>query len=227
MSLSEETLRAAAFACWENALSLSAEAKVLAEHGYGARAVGLAVLGLEEFAKAIGYAVAATSEEPDDFLVKKLKHLTSHEVKHLLAQSSEYAQIVTRDWADGMEWQTGFRPSLREQFDARFCQLAQGGLSGLLEEPATAKSLLKTTNPSTVTDGDVELLFGSELTNAALYVDIGSDGQVKTPARVASQATSEILGLDWFFEQYADLPCVLKDDGKWTHLVAGLRRKGR
>ena len=207
-------------------MSLSAEAKVLADHGYGARAVGLAVLGHEEFAKAIGYAVAATSEEPDDVLVKKLKHLTSHEVKHLLAQSSEYAQIVTRDWADAMEWQTGFRPSLREQFDARFCQLAQGGLSSLLEKPSTAKSLLKTTNPSAVTDGDVDLLFGSDLKNAALYVDIGSDGQVKTPARIAGQATPEILGLDWYFEQYADLPCVLKDDGEWTCLVARVRREG-
>jgi hypothetical protein len=55
---SEETLRAAALACWENAGSLSAEAKLLADHGYGARAVALAVLALEEFAKAIGYALA-------------------------------------------------------------------------------------------------------------------------------------------------------------------------
>jgi AbiV family abortive infection protein len=219
MPLSERTLRVAALACWENAASLSAEAKLLAEHDYCARAVALAILGLEEFAKAIGYAVAALLQEPRDALVKKLNDLTSHEVKHLLAYSSEYAQIATENWADGVEWETGFRPSLDQQFAARFCQLARGGLGGLLEEPREAKRFFKTTRPSVIGD-DSDVPFGPDGKNAALYVDVTPDGEVKTPTRVAGRATSEIIGLDWFLEEYADLPCVLKDDAEWTRLAA-------
>lgn len=223
MLLSEETLKAAALACRENAESLSAEAKLLADNDHGARAVALAVLGLEEFAKVIGYTVAALSQEPSHVLIKKLRHLTYHEVKHLLAQSSEYAQIVTEDWADGVEWQTGFRPSIHEQFVARFRQLARGGLGALLEAPREARAFFKMPVSSATGGNDIDVPFGPDMKNAALYVDVTPDGQVKTPSRVAGWATSEILGLDWFLEQYADLVYVLKDDAGWKRLKAAVR----
>jgi len=219
MAISEETLRQVSVACWYNAASLSAEAKLLAENEYGARAVALATLGLEEFAKAIGYVVAALSQEPRDELVQKLRHLTFHEVKHLLAYSAEYAQIVMKDWADGIEWGTGFRPSQEQQFTAMFRKLAHGGLGGLLEDPNAARTFFKTTKPTVITDyGDVP--FGPDMKNAALYVDLTLNGEVKIPTRVADRATSEILGLDSFLEAYEPLPRLLTDDAAWTRLAA-------
>ena len=178
MPLSEKTLRAAALACWENAESLSAEAKLLGDHQYGARAVALAILGLEEFAKAIGYTVAALSREPRDVLVRKLRHLTSHEVKHLVAWTAEYAQIVTQDWIDGVEWQTGYRPSAEGRFAAQLSHLAQGGLGYFLEEPREARTFFKTrremkrTTPSGLAGEDIDVLLASDKKNAALNAAI-------------------------------------------------------
>jgi hypothetical protein len=71
------------------------------------------------------------------------------------------------------------------------------------------------TNWSVFPDIDAEFLLDPDKKNAALYVDLTTDGQLKTPERVADDASSQILGLEWFFEQYATLLVVLKDDTVW------------
>lgn len=111
MALSEQILRAAALAAWENAASYSAEAKLLDKHGYGARAVALAILGTEEFGKAVAYTVAALSAEPLAVLVDRSRPLKAHEVKHLIVQAAEYAHIVTHEWSDVVAAETGYQPS--------------------------------------------------------------------------------------------------------------------
>jgi hypothetical protein len=44
---------------------------------------------------------------------------------------------------------------------------------------------------------------------------------LRTPERVEDKAESQILGLSWFFDQYARLPQVLEDDEAWRRF-AGL-----
>jgi AbiV family abortive infection protein len=224
MALSEQVLRAAAVASWQNSESFSVEAKLLAEHQYGARAVALAILGLEEFAKAIAYTVAALSGEPDDVLVKRLNHLTSHEVKHLIAQSAEYAQIVTEEWIDIMAGETGHWPSPEQRLADQLAHVARRGLGDLLDK-GEALAFFKTLRkmPTSFPGDDPDLLVEPDRKNAALYVGLTPDGLLKTPIRIASEAASQIAGLDWFLEQYAGLPAVLQDDAEWTRFAARAR----
>lgn len=219
MKISEQTLRQVALACWENAASLSTEAKLLTENGYEPRAVALTILGLEEFAKAIAYTVATLSNEPQANLLEKLRHLTHHEVKHLLANSAEYVQIITEDWNDGIEWQTGFRPSPEQLLAAMFQQLARSGIGGLIDHHASAKAFLEAAKPTAIFEDD-EMPFGPDLKNAALYVDLTPDGRIKLPDAVRTRAESEILSLDWFLGEYQMLPRVLGDDSAWNHFRA-------
>jgi AbiV family abortive infection protein len=225
MTLSEQTLKAAALACFENAQSLYTEAKILADHECGARAVALAIIGLEEFAKAVAYTVAALSHTHDDVLIGKLRYLTFHEVKHIIADWAEGVQIETKQWAEGIHWQTGLWPSSVECLATMFAQLAKQGLAKLIEQPKEAKVYYKkfqselNTNWSAFPDIDAEFLLDPDKKNAALYVDLTTDGQLKTPDRVADDAASQILGLEWFLEQYATLPVVLKDDTVWRQFA--------
>lgn len=75
-----------AAAALTNANELSAEAKLLAENGHNSRAAALAVIGLEEFAKAVACTVAAIFPEQSNDLWSRL---SDHNVKQWIAEIFE------------------------------------------------------------------------------------------------------------------------------------------
>src|SRR5262249_10188178 len=75
---SEDALRAGALACFTNAQELYEEAKLLYEHN-SPRSIVLALIGQEEFAKAVVYTVAALLPQQHHHLSDKLG---GHELKH-------------------------------------------------------------------------------------------------------------------------------------------------
>src|SRR5574341_1683952 len=101
------TYRKAAFECFSNAKSLHDEACLLADEGYRPRAAALATLGLEEFAKAIAYSLAALLPGKEHILANR-DQLTKHEVKHLVTASAEAAEIETHDYRMVVSQEAGF-----------------------------------------------------------------------------------------------------------------------
>ena len=81
-----KTFRMVAAAALTNANELSAEAKLLAENGHNSRAAALAVIGLEEFAKAVACTVAAIFPEQSNDLWSRL---SDHNVKQWIAEIFE------------------------------------------------------------------------------------------------------------------------------------------
>jgi AbiV family abortive infection protein len=61
--LSEDALRAGAVACFTNAQELYEEANLLFEQARSPRSAALALIGAEEFAKAVVFTVAALLPE--------------------------------------------------------------------------------------------------------------------------------------------------------------------
>ncbi len=209
--MTEETLRGAAVACLENARSLYDAAKLLVEHGHDALAVGVSIIGLEEFSKAVAFTVAALVSEEADQVRWPLK---SHEVKHLVASVAEGAQIVNGEGFLVAYEEAGYWPSAEQRLAVMFRTLAEKGLRGLVTSPQEAREhfdRLQKEFPSTPV--------GSELKNAAFYVDVTDSGEILIPDRVADQATSEILGLEWFFAQFHGLREILINDAAWGRFV--------
>jgi AbiV family abortive infection protein len=205
--LDEQTLRKAALECFINAQSLHKEARLLADHGFRPRGAALAIIGLEEFAKAITYTLAALLPAKRDSLIKELNN---HAVKHLISASAEAAEIETEDYRLVLSEDSGFPLSAEERLQILFRWLLQHDVSSIAVDRKGARDFFE----SLRTQGS-HFLPEPHLKNAALYVDIGPEGEVLTPNRAEDQAESEILGLEWFLDIYQALPKVLEDDGAW------------
>src|SRR5688572_23813665 len=94
---SEQQLRDAARACFVNALDLYEEAVLLQKAGHVARAAALAVIGLEEFGKAIVYLVAALAPDQRKGLPPRLN---GHAMKHRVCSLADAAQSTCEEgWA--------------------------------------------------------------------------------------------------------------------------------
>ena len=83
---SEASLRAAAVACFVNAQELYGEAKLLYEQAQSPRSVVLALIGAEEFAKAVVFTVAALLPAQRALLRPKLD---GHALKHHICVIAE------------------------------------------------------------------------------------------------------------------------------------------
>jgi AbiV family abortive infection protein len=86
--ITSEIFRMAAGAALANADELCTEAQLLAEHQHNSRAAALAVIGLEEFAKAVAYVLAAIFHEQSDRIRQRL---LNHDVKHWIADTFDCA----------------------------------------------------------------------------------------------------------------------------------------
>jgi AbiV family abortive infection protein len=94
---SEEILREAAAASFDNAHALYEEAGLLYERDKFARSAALAVLGAEEFAKSVIYLVAALMPEQHHLLPARLE---DHGTKHRAGDAAQAAEIMNEDgWA--------------------------------------------------------------------------------------------------------------------------------
>lgn len=225
--VSEAVLRQAALACYENAESLHEEAKLLAEHGFAARAVALAIIGLEEFAKATVYTLAALHPHEREVLLAKLPTLNVHEVKHLIAGAAEYAQIVSREYVAVLEQESGESMSPDGYLATLFGELSERGLAHLIGTRSDARAyyreLTERLEAEEARFPGPRYIPDVESKNAALYVDLTPDGELLTPDRVEPYVGREILGLEWFFSQYGVLPQILKDDARWERFAARFR----
>jgi AbiV family abortive infection protein len=213
--IASRTFRKAASASFENANQLYEEAQLLADNGYMSRAAALAVIGLEEFAKAVAYAVAAIFPDKSQGIRSRL---LKHEVKHCIADTFEGAQIVTDDWPLIAFQETGYWPAPEEVLKGIFVELANVGLSGLVPKSSDAKA-----HRNKMKSENKEFIPTPFIKDAAFYVDISETGEVLLPRRVDLFAESEISGLKWFLDHARPLLEILSDDSKWNKFAEYVR----
>ena len=200
-------MRELAAACFANAQSHYEAASLLAENDYTATAVALAVLGVEEFAKAVLYTAVALFPAERDVLGEEERW---HEVKNLIAIAAQGAQCDNEpSWAVGADYE-GASPSLTARLESMFASLLRGGVQGLATRRVEAREYfdgLRWEYPDLPVTPDKK--------NDALYVGLSPTGEVWTPARVATWAEFEILGLRWYLDEFRALPEVLQEDERW------------
>jgi hypothetical protein len=94
---SEDALRAGAVACFTNAQELCEEANLLFEQARFPRSVALALIGVEEFAKAVIFTVAALLPQQRHHLPAKLN---GHELKdHICGLADGLVCAYEEGWA--------------------------------------------------------------------------------------------------------------------------------
>jgi AbiV family abortive infection protein len=207
------TYRKVAFECFSNAKSLHDEACLLADEGHRPRAAALAILGLEEFSKAIAYSLAALLPGKEHILADR-DQLRKHEVKHLVTAAAEAAEIETHEYRLVVSQEAGFPLTERERLGILFDWLVKHDVACVVADSEGAKRFFRELRKD-LTD----FLPEPDVKNAALYVDIGPGGEVLTPSRIEERAASAILGLEWFLDVYAALPDVLEDNAAWGDFV--------
>lgn len=229
---SEDALRAGAVACFTNAQELYDEAKLLFEQARSPRSAALALIGAEEFAKAVVFTVAALLPEQRHRLPPRLD---GHELKHQICSLADAAQIMNSDgWAVAADY--GSTTPISRLGD--LCRVLAGwGLDSLLDaERATQyyrtlrcehkeKSRLWQ-HLQADPEKDIFLrLREPDLKNAALYVDLDASGKVLSPTNRVEErdARVSILGLEYFLEEYAALPTVVGDDQRWRDFAERVR----
>lgn len=177
-------LRSLAAACFANAQSLYEDARLLYTENRVHGAYALAVIGLEEVAKAVLYTVAALRPSERGMLGPETRW---HEVKHLVTAYAEHAQIVVADSWLVAEQESGMRVPQRARIEDLFNVLWRWGVAGLLEEPQQAKAFY-----ARLQQKFPDQLQKPELKNASLYVDLLPTGEVVTPERVVTQVGSPL-----------------------------------
>jgi AbiV family abortive infection protein len=179
---SEAALRAGAVACFINAQELYEEAKLLYEHAQSPRSVVLALIGAEEFAKAVVYTVAALLPGQRHRLPSRLG---GHELKHQICSLADGVQIQnTKRW--GRKAEDG-------NISDWFRDLASMGLDRLLDDDGARQYYQELRREheeesrrwrhlQADPEQDIYLsLREPDLKNAALYVDLDASGKVLSP----------------------------------------------
>ncbi|MFQ5816053.1 MAG: AbiV family abortive infection protein [Candidatus Binatia bacterium] len=212
---SEVSLRNAAAACFINAESLREEARLLSGNRYEARAAALAIIGVEEFAKAIVWTVGALLPEQRNLLPSKLY---VHEVKHIIAGYAEVAQSECNDDFLVLAQESGYWPTAQVRLTLMFRRIAGYGLRTLLSPPQVARKYYEALQRDFA-----EIFVDPYLKNQVLYVDLTPTGEVLMPDRLEDPAESQILGLEWFLDEYRGLPELLIDDAAWNKLCGSVR----
>jgi AbiV family abortive infection protein len=229
---SEVALRSAAANCYMNAQALYEEAGILYQEQRYPRASALAVIGAEEFGKAIVYVVAALLPDQRHLLPSTLD---GHELKHRICDLAEAAQIVNKDGWDA----AGCPSSPVGRLTDLFVPLAERGLASFLDknearqfytELRTRHKELQREWSTFQTESKTDWSLASrepDLKNAALYVDLDPTGKVLSPMdRVDDRcARISILGLGWFLDEYAKLSAVISDNSEWQKFADEVRRR--
>ena len=138
MKLTEEVLRQAALASINNALSHYESATLLFQNGKAPAAAGLAIIGLEEFAKAVLFTIAAAVHEQRPLLEARLSDLHEHNVKHVLTGMVDGAQVENSEgWAVARG--EGYPVSAEDALVDLFVTLARAGIDELIMPRRQAK----------------------------------------------------------------------------------------
>ena len=190
--MTEEQFIELSLECFQNAENLYRDAVLLGQHD-SPRAVALAVIGCEEFAKSVIYAVGALYPEQREMLAKNIRSLEGHEIKHMINAYAEMAQIKKAD-----EW-------LIERQEIGCGPTPHGKVTDMLSYLGGVEISSLVTSKEKFWEGKAE---SSKLKENALYVDF-RDGRIHTPSEVKERAHSELLGLEFYLEEYGALPEVL------------------
>lgn len=192
--MTEEQFIELSLECFRNAESLYSDAVLLHQHD-SPRAVALAVIGCEEFAKSVFYAVGALFPEQREMLAKNIRSLEGHEIKHMINAYAEFAQIKNAEESLIERQEIGYGPSPR------------GRVMDMLSYLGGIDISILVISKEKFWEGKAE---SSRLKEKALYVDF-RDGRIHTPDEVKDRAHSEILGLEFYLDEYRGLPEVLGD----------------
>lgn len=223
---SPKTFRMAAMAALTNAIELRVEAELLAENGHNSRAAALAVIGLEEFAKAVACTLAAIFPEQSSDLWNRLK---DHNVKQWIAQTFEGLECELQYWIDGISWGSGVNSSPEPEavLLETFRTLSKSRWGSIVPTKtsanAAAKKDQKFLNDPRMHARPTEIMATQFLKNAAFYVDV-EEGEVLLPTRVDRYANYEIRGLACSLEHRPLLKQILSDDHKWEAFAGAVRR---
>ena len=227
MELTEELLRQAALASINNALSLHESAVLLTQNGKAPAAAALAIIGAEEFAKAVLYTIAAAVPEERPILEARWWDLREHNVKHVLTGAVEGAyETNSEGWAI-VRQESGYAVSAEHALGDMFEALARSGINELIMPRKQAKKYYDEIRRSLgfLSREDMLPSDPSRLKEVALYVDISAEGKLSTPDRVDDrEAELCIRGLEYFLGHFHALPSVLEDDEKWAELAMRIRR---
>jgi hypothetical protein len=114
------------------------------------RSIALAILGVEEFAKAIVFTVAAFRPDEHALLAKALfkekgknPELFRHEVKHLVTDIIEGALIAANGMIDGVEWDAGCSMDAWGPFHVRLLEVVAYGLKNLIPSHIEARAVAR------------------------------------------------------------------------------------
>jgi AbiV family abortive infection protein len=209
----EQLFRQLALESFTNCQALYNDAVLLAENQRGARAVALAIIGTEEFAKAMVYTVGALIPDKRQAILEAInKGLRIHDVKHLAARYAEAAQIAVEEgWTIALQG-AGFWPDSASRLEDMLIQLGRLEISEVVTSRKEASKFFK------------ELGSPSRLKEDALYVGFVG-GKIKTPGQVASQAQSEIASLKFYLDEYKVLPDMLTNQEAWNTFAQTVRNK--
>lgn len=230
--LSEDALRAGAVACFTNAQDLYNEAQLLYEQARSPRAAALALIGAEEFAKAVLFTSAALLSEQRHRLPCRLE---SPILAHHICTMAEVAQLMASELWDIAD-EFGGTTALSRLGDL-FGTLTEWGLDGLLNAEATREydSELDRKHEEASRDGRrleahperdlARVLREPDGKKAALYVELDTRGKVRSPTnRVAQRdVRASIGGLAYLLVAYAALPTVVGDDQRWRDFAECVR----
>lgn len=220
--ISAKTFRRAAAAALTNANELCAEAKLLAENEHSSRAAALAVIGLEEFAKAVACTVAAIFPEQSSDLWNRLN---AHNVKQWIYQTFEGIE----DQINVVSDESGVHSSLEPEavLLETFRTLSKSEWGSVIPTKKSANAAARKAQDS-LNDPRMharlpEIMTTPFIKNVAFYVDV-EKGEILQPSRVDRYANYEIHGLTWSLEHSSPLKQILSDDHKWVAFAEAVRR---
>ena len=215
---SPKTFRMTAVAALTNASELCAEAELLGENGHNSRAAALAVIGLEEFAKAVACTLAGIFPEQSDALWNRLN---DHNVKQWIVQTFDGVECEVQVGIDGIRWESeGYSPLAAEAVLLEiFRTLSKSTWGSFIPTRKAAKFAAKN-DQEWLNDPQIHALPTDYITtafikNAALYVDLSEESAVLVPSRVDRYTKAEIGGLAWSLRRNDTLIDILSNEEKW------------
>ncbi len=210
-----------------NASELCAEAELLAENGHNSRAAALAVIGLEEFAKAVACTLAAIFPEESDDLWNRLN---DHNVKQWIVQTFDGVECQVEAEIDGIRWESGVYSPLAAEVVLLeiFRALSKSSWGRFVPTRKAAKSAAKK-DQELLNDSQIHALPISYITtafikNAALYLDLSEESEVLAPSRVDRYTKAEIGGLAWSLRRSDPLINILSNEEKWEWFAKHIRQ---
>jgi AbiV family abortive infection protein len=205
MPHSEQALRSAAVACFDNAIELHRSAELLHQARQLEHALALACVGVEEFGKAFLYTLAALRPDQRDKITDKIGgHHTKRWVFTQVLKNVDELRRTT----PGFTIVDCFVSLAKVEFDALF-----------LSNRDARHQYAELNNGA---------LFPAELKDAALYVDLLADGTLRVPRKAAKVwvfGDVHVKLLSVYLQRFADLRAFLTDEGAWDAFANDVRQR--